>query len=193
VTQKSYQQSPTITIRAIYKPETLCYTSDKVFKLVVNTLFAVVSQGGALMASWEEELAVLLNELGVKQEEPQAHLQLRKPLHGDIKRREQFADALFWGEDNESDEDGWINDLDMMRREVDSIVNQVILLMQRGGLDISLKEDVMVVLRALRRRLPATRQPVAASSDEAYLESASAMLHFCRLVLQLSEFATEDS
>jgi len=177
-----------IAIRAIYKPETLCYTSDKVFELVVNTLFAVVSQGGALMAGWEEELAVLLNELGVKQEEPQAHLQLHKPPHGDVKRR----DALFWDEDHESDEDSWINDLDMMRREVDSIVSQVILLMQRGDLDTSLKEDVMVVLRALRRRLPATRYSIAASSDEAYLESASAMLHFCRLVLQLSEFATED-
>ena len=145
------------------------------------------------MAGWEEELAVLLSELGVKQEEPQAHLQqARKPLHGDVKRREQFTDALFWGEGSESDDDGWINDLDMMRREVDSIMSQVILLMQRGDLDTSLKEDVMVVLRALRRRLPATRQSAAASSDEAYLESASAMLHFCRLVLQLSEFATED-
>lgn len=145
------------------------------------------------MAGWEEELAVLLSELGVKQEEPQAHLQqARKPLYGDVQRREQFTDALFWGEDNEVDDDGWINDLDMMRREVDSIVSQVILLMQRGDLDTSLKEDVMVVLRALRRRLPTARQSAIASSDEAYLESASAMLHFCRLILQLSEFATED-
>jgi hypothetical protein len=64
--------------------------------------------------------------------------------------------------------------------------------MHRGDLDISLKEDVMVVLRALRRRLSATRYALTVSSDEAYLESASAMLHFCRLVLQLSEFATED-
>jgi len=77
-----------------------------------------------------------------------------------------------------------------MRREVDSIVSQVVLLMQRGDLDLSLKEDVMVVLRALRRRATVTQQ--AATGDEAYLESASAMLHFCRLVLQLSEFATED-
>ena len=145
------------------------------------------------MAGWEEELAALLSELGVKQEEPQAHFQqARKPLHGDVKRREQFTDALLWGGDSEGDDDGWINDLDMMRREVDSIVSQVILLMQRGDLDTSLKEDVMVVLRALRRRLPATRQFATNSSDEAYLESASAMLHFCRLVLQLSEFATED-
>ena len=77
-----------------------------------------------------------------------------------------------------------------MRREVDSIVSQVVLLMQRGDLDSSLKEDVMVVLRALKRRSPVLSLP--STSDEAYLESASAMLHFCRLVLQLSELATED-
>ena len=144
------------------------------------------------MAGWEEELAVLLRELGVKQEDPQeerqAHLRpARKPMRSDAKRPEQSADALFWDGD---DDDVWINDLEMMRREVDSIVSQVILLMQRGDLDSSLKEDVMVVLRALRRRASVTQQ--AASSDEAYLESASAMLHFCRLILQLSVFATED-
>ncbi len=143
------------------------------------------------MAGWEEELVVLLRELGVKQEEPQAHLQqARKPIHSDVKRREQVADALFWDEESDGDDDIWINDLDMMRREVDSIVNQVILLMQRGELDASLKEDVMVVLRALRRRVPFAQQ--SPSSDEAYLESASAVLHFCRLILQLSEFATGD-
>jgi len=66
----------------------------------------------------------------------------------------------------------------------------VIQLMQRGDLDSSLKEDVMVVLRALRRRSAVTQQ--AAVGDEAYLESAAAMLHFCRLVLRLSETAIDD-
>ena len=145
------------------------------------------------MAGWEEELAVLLGELGVQQEETKAHLRpTRKPMRSDVKRREQFADALFWDSSyaGEDDDEAWMNDLTLMRREVDSIVSQVVLLMQRGDLDTSLKEDVMVVLRALRRRATVTHQ--AAASDEAYLESASAMLHFCRLVLQLSEFATED-
>ena len=145
------------------------------------------------MAGWEEELTVLLRELGVQQEVPKTHLRpTRKPMRSDVKRREQFADALFWdgGYDEDDDDEEWMNDLTLMRREVESIVSQVVLLMQRGDLDASLKEDVMVVLRALRRR--ATITQLAAASDEAYLESASAMLHFCRLVLQLSEFATED-
>ncbi len=142
------------------------------------------------MAGWEEELAVLLQELGVQQEEPRTHLRpTRKPMRSDVKRQEEFADALVWAEDE--DDEIWMNDLSLMRREVDSIVNQVVLLMQRGDLDLSLKEDVMVVLRALRRRATVTQQ--AAASDEAYLESASAMLHFCRLVLQLSEVSTQDS
>jgi len=77
-----------------------------------------------------------------------------------------------------------------MRREVDSIVRQVIRLMQRGDLDESIKEDVMVVLRALRRGAIANEQ--VGASDEVYLEHAAAMLHFCRLVLNLSEAAIED-
>lgn len=147
------------------------------------------------MAGWEEELAVLLRELGVQQEEPKAYLRpTRKPMRSDVKGREHIADALFWDEGSEAEEDDdiWMRmeDLNMMRHEVDTIVNQVILQMQRGGLASPLKEDILVVLRALRRRATVTQQ--AATGDEAYLESASAMLHFCRLVLQLSEIATED-
>src|SRR5258708_1637059 len=124
------------------------------------------------MSGWEEELAVLLRELGVKQEEPKAQLRpIRKPTRSDVKRREQLADALFWDEEHAGEvahdsDDEWLNDLNLMRREVDSIVNQVIHLMQRGDLDQSLKEDVLVVLRALRRRATVTHQ--SAITDEAY-------------------------
>ncbi len=152
------------------------------------------------MAGWEEELALLLRELGVKQEEPDTHSRRtskpsRKSTHndinqqGDVKYREQFADAIFRGVGNTTnsthdENDPWMDDLVLMRREVDSIVRQVVRLMQQGDIEPSIKEDVMVVLRALRRRAMVTQQ--AAATDEAYLESASAMLHFCRLVLQIS-------
>jgi signal transduction histidine kinase len=49
-----------------------------------------------------------------------------------------------------------------MRREVESIVIQVVRLMQRGDIDPSLKEDVIVVLRALRRRASVTQQAAGA-------------------------------
>jgi hypothetical protein len=146
------------------------------------------------MAGWEEELAELLRELGVILEEPgsQTHLQPARNLKPpDARRQPLSADAILWDAMSDDDEDeAWLNDLSVMRREVDTIVAQVIHLMQRGDLDPSLKEDVMVVLRALRRRASVTQQ--AAAGDEAYLEFAAAMLHFCRLVLRLSEAAIED-
>jgi hypothetical protein len=146
------------------------------------------------MAGWEEELAVLLRELGVKQEEPKTHLRpTRRPTRNNVKRREQLADARFWDEGSRAGDDGdnvCMDDLSLIRQEVDSIVNQVMELMQSGDIDPSLKEDIMVVWRALRRRATVTQQ--ASASEEAYLESASAMLHFCRLILQLGEVVTED-
>ncbi len=106
---------------------------------------------------------------------------------------EQSVDAFILeniAADAENYTEPWLDDLNLMRREVDSIVRQVIQLMQRGDLDNSLKEDVMVVLRALRRRATVSQQ--AALSDEAYLESAASMLHFCRIIIQLSETALND-
>jgi hypothetical protein len=159
------------------------------------------------MPGWEDELAELLRELGVTQEEPRTHRRpASKSVWRDIKRRSQATEAFIFGDATDTgrlndvgdvedavedeDEEMWLTDLSLMRREVDSIVRQVIHLMQRGDLDKTLKEDVMVVLRALRRRAMVTEQ--AAVSEAAYLESAAAMLHFCRLVLQLSEKAIED-
>lgn len=159
------------------------------------------------MPGWEDELAELLRELGVTQEEPRTHRRpASKSVWRDIKRRSQATEAFTFGDATDigrlndvgdvedavedEDEEMWLTDLSLMRREVDSIVRQVIHLMQRGDLDKTLKEDVMVVLRALRQRAMVTEQ--AAVSEAAYLESAAAMLHFCRLVLQLSETAIED-
>lgn len=157
------------------------------------------------MPGWEDELAELLQKLGVTQEEPRTHRRsASKSVWRDIKRRSQAREAFISSDttdidelndvadarDEIEDEELWLTDLSLMRREVDSIVRQVIHLMQRGDLDEILKDDVMVVLRALRRRAMLTEQ--AAASEAAYLESATAMLHFCRLVLQLSETAIED-
>lgn len=173
------------------------------------------------MAGWEEELANILHTLGVEQEQPAPHRRpLRKPTRHHPGWDEQIAEAIHWDalqgndDDSEKNEDEaeawlleeleglddieeiereadnlWMQDLELMRYEVDSIVSQVIRLMQSGDLDASLKEDVMIVLRALRRRSGGTQQ--AAKSDETYLESASALLHFCRLVLQLSDVSNE--
>src|SRR5260370_40224413 len=149
------------------------------------------------MAGWQDELAELLRELGVTQEEPKALSRSKgKVTRNDTKRRlrarelytDAFLDSIAAASENNAEP--WETDLSQMRLEVDSIVRQVISLMQRGDLDRSIKEDVMVVLRALRKRAAVTQK--ATVSDEAYLESATSLLHFCRLVLSLSETAIED-
>ena len=149
------------------------------------------------MAGWQDELAELLRELGVTQEEPKALSRSKgKVTRNDTKRRlrarelytDAFLDSIAAASENNAEP--WETDLSQMRLEVDSIVRQVISLMQRGDLDRSLKEDIMVVLRALRRRAAVAQKTTV--SDEVYLESATSLLHFCRLVLSLSETAIED-
>jgi uncharacterized protein YyaL (SSP411 family) len=81
-------------------------------------------------------------------------------------------------------------DVSAMRSHVDAIVKQVILQTQSGRIAPALKDDIMIVLRALRHRTVLAQQ--AATSDEAYLESATAMLHFCRLILQLDDYDLHD-
>src|ERR1700693_4794893 len=111
------------------------------------------------MAGWQEELAELLRELGVTPEEPQTHLHSKsKPMHRDAgwrlcsgKSVEHLADTLF-SDDSECDEaDAYTMDLGAMGREVDSIVQQVIRLTRNGELEQSAKEDILEVLRALRK------------------------------------------
>ncbi len=146
------------------------------------------------MAGWQEELAELLRELGVTPEEPQIHLRSkRRPLSSDIGRywyADPAAEHLDETLEGESDEaEAYMMDLGAMGREVDSIVQQVIRLTRHGELEQSAKDDVLEVLRALRKFSIVTQQ--VAPGDEAYLESVSAMLRFCRLVLRLSETTIE--
>lgn len=150
------------------------------------------------MAGWQEELAELLQSLGVMQEEPRTNARSTgKPMRSDARwhlrpgRSVKHLTNAFLAADRVNDEaEPWLMDLDAMRQEVDSIVRQVVQLMQRGDLDQSFKEDVMAVLRELRRHPESAQQTL--SDKQAYLESVTAMLHFCRLVLLLSETAFED-
>ena len=80
-------------------------------------------------------------------------------------------------------------DVSAVRSQIDAIVKQVILQTQSGRLAPALKDDIMIVLRALRRLTTAQQ---TAPNDEAYLESANAMLHFCRLILQLDDSDLRD-
>lgn len=159
------------------------------------------------MAGWEEELALLLYALGVTLEQPKTqirpahthengyHKQMPMPARRKDKRERQaqFIDVRLWrnpGDELAEDDEAWMNDLSLMRRQVEFIVGQVVRLMQSEDVDPALKDDVTIVLHALRRRASATEQ--AAASETTYLESASALLHFCRLVLRLGEVTPEE-
>jgi len=147
------------------------------------------------MAGWEEELAMLLRELEVTQEEPKTYLQpTRKGARSDVKWGEQAVDDVFLDEDSTGHRDVWLDDLILMRLEVETIVSQVMRLIQRGNLDTPSKQDVMMVLHTLRQHALVMQQ--TSSSNETmnlrYLEAATAMLHFCRLVLRFSESTIED-
>src|SRR5260370_13944327 len=149
------------------------------------------------MAGWQEELTELLQGLGVTQEESQTDSrstgkQMRSDARWHLhpgKSVKRLTEAFLSDDSARDDADAWLTDLDAMRQEVEAIVHQVIQLMQRGDLDQSFKDDVMAVLRELRRRPEHAKQ--AASSERAYLESVSAMLHFCRLGLFLSATALD--
>jgi hypothetical protein len=153
------------------------------------------------MAGWQDELAALLRELGVTQEEEMPRFPTAQAHEDDFAlfpmyyRQEdkdvQFADAAFWGniDAGKTADDAWMDDLGAMRRDVESIVAQLVHLLQHGRIDPAVKEDVMIVLRALRRRATATEQ--AGEGELAHIESVAAMLHFCRLVLRLNEVKAE--
>lgn len=141
------------------------------------------------MAGWQDELADLLRELGVTPEESGVHTPTARRTAG-LRLPNASIEALILQDiaaaaEEDEELELWITDLDDMRREVDSIVRQVVSLIQSGNFNPSFKDDVMMVLRALRRRATVTRQ--ASASEEATLESVKAMLHFCRLILRLSE------
>lgn len=152
------------------------------------------------MAGWQEELAELLRELGVTQEEPQTNLRSKhKPMRSDTRWRlrpgrlvNPPTDAFLSDDASKDDADLWPTDLDAMRREVDSIVRQVIRLMQSGDLDQTLKEDVLEILRVLRKRSAIIQQTETNDEASLDLETITAMLRFCRVVLCLSETAIED-
>lgn len=75
-------------------------------------------------------------------------------------------------------------ELGVVRREMEATVARVVHLERIGELDRSLRDDVVYVLQALTRPQPG---PLASSDrHEWHLETAAAVLHFCRVVLRLT-------
>jgi hypothetical protein len=78
-----------------------------------------------------------------------------------------------------------------VQSEVEATVRQVVSLVRSGSIDSALREDVAFVLRALTRPDATTSnagETISASSGlEWNIESAAAVLRFCRIVLRLAQ------
>lgn len=79
-----------------------------------------------------------------------------------------------------------------VRSEVEAMVRQVVSLVRSGSIDSALREDVAIVLRALARPGRAAGGAIrkagrAESGAEWDIESAAAVLRFCRIVLRLAQ------
>lgn len=141
------------------------------------------------MAGWRDELAEILHELGViQEEEPRLHSnsksirrEARHCVHSDV---EPDIPDIFFHYDTALPTKHSA-ELKMMRKEVESIVHQVALIMEREDLSPTIREDALIVLHALHKHAQTTR--LTQVDEEAHFAALSSLLHFCRLVLAISE------
>ncbi len=139
------------------------------------------------MSNWERELEILLNRLGVRWDPLPANESGANVADADLSdaaEADALMDADLVEEDWESLEDDDLDQLSVVRREMQATVGRVARMARTGKLDSVIKDDVLFVLRALcRSRL----QPDEDESDEeAQIAMAAAILHFCRIVLRLT-------
>jgi hypothetical protein len=136
----------------------------------------------ALMANWQDELESLLASFGVALEAPAL----------DQLRAEDSLNRYLLAQPERSEppvEHGV--EVIAVQSEVEATVRQVVSLVRSGSIDSALREDVAFVLRALTRPGAATGNAgetiSAASGLEWNIESAAAVLRFCRIVLRLAQ------
>lgn len=145
------------------------------------------------MADWEAELATLLRELDVSLERAVPSEQRPDALDAlpgagaelpatdeHVPVGEDVADCDV-ATDTSSIED---DEVSAVRREIEATLARVTLMARTGQLEPALRDDVVFVLKALTRPRPAGMRP--RESHEWQLDSAAAVLHFCRVVLRLT-------
>lgn len=159
------------------------------------------------MPDWESEVRDLLRTLNVSLE-PGVSLESNTPQHVPVKLPVSFLrGGALADEGDPSDstvrafersfeqalEQGTPEDdeITAIRQEIEATVARVVHLTRAGQLDPALRDDVVLVLRALTRAHPGVLD--AHSRDEWDLASAAAVLHFCRVVLRLTGPLTPDA
>jgi hypothetical protein len=135
-----------------------------------------------LMANWQDELESLLASFGVSLEASTL----------EQARAEDSLDRYLLAQPEQSEplvEHGV--EVIAVQSEVEATVRQVVSLVRSGSIDSALREDVAFVLRALTRPHSATSNAsdtdCSPSGAEWNIESAAAVLRFCRIVLRLAQ------
>lgn len=157
------------------------------------------------MADWESELQDLLRTLDVSLEQddlPSVHsvpsITARSfrvsaldgsladesdPSDSMVRAFEQSGEHRAYEQTNEQDTAQSV-ELHAIRQEIEATIARVARLTRAGQLDRALRDDVVLVLRALTRPHPPAVNPQ--TQDDWNLASAAAILHFCRVVLRLT-------
>ncbi len=134
------------------------------------------------MANWQDELESLLASVDVSLEGPAP----------DEWRLEDSPDVYLLAHPDQSEPQAPQGvELIAVKSEVEAMVRQVVNLVRTGSIDSSLREDVAYVLRALARPESANgvvSEPGYPDTDTEWdIESAAAVLRFCRIVLRLAQ------
>jgi hypothetical protein len=159
------------------------------------------------MADWQGELEALLARLDVSldsgahaEHEPTPEREV-VPMEleelPDLAGTEGPESDPFWqtqvfaAEEPREDEE-----VSAVRSEIEATVHQILALTRAGRIDQATRDDVVFVLRALtrpqpdapRRRIvdPVARERTGESAQEWQLDSAAAVLRFCRIVSRLT-------
>jgi hypothetical protein len=132
------------------------------------------------MANWQDELESLLASFDVTLETPSPEQW----------RSEDALDTYLLTHPDQAEpiaEHGV--EVIAVRSEVEAMVRQVVSLVRSGSIDSALREDVAFVLRALVRPGGGGSREAgcAPSGAEWDIESAAAVLRFCRIVLRLAQ------
>lgn len=144
-------------------------------------------RGIARMSNWEHELETLLNRLGVHWESSPAHESASEAEDADVPEPDELAammDDDLEGEDWEHLAEEELDQLGVVRREMQATVGRVARMVRAGRLDSVIRDDVIFVLRELCRVQPSGVN--GESDEEEQLATAAAILHFCRIVLRLT-------
>ncbi len=145
------------------------------------------------MPNWQAELEQLLASLNVNIDRGMAtHSMRHSPLiNSGSSAFDDFdpslvPDPAIGREDAAPDGD----EVAAVRNEIEATVRRVVAMTESGLLEASVRDDVLFVLQALTRPQPHHRRrqlSPADSSGEWQLTSAAAVLHFCRIVLRLTQ------